>query len=183
MIMKTKTLLLYSICLVSICIGALTANAFTTVAINSEVDADFGEIDYNSTSTGNIDMGSNGVISYPAGFAGTGLGVSGQFRIVVSGTNTGASYTITCSDTGTQLSDANAHFIGVDADFAISAASRTNYGSGIDCNNATNGPYSGTPRNVYLGMRLRINSPLAAPGIYSTTNMGGIPLTIIVVLM
>lgn len=67
------------------------------MTIINVIGLDFSSIDVTNGS-GNIDMGSDGVITYGAGYAGGGIGIGGQFR--VNGTN-GCKISIACAITAT----------------------------------------------------------------------------------
>lgn len=164
---------------------ALPAASETTLDIDSEVNADFGDVEFTAAATGNLDMGSNGTISYPGGFTGAGLGVAGQFRIRLGGLDAEtAPYTIACDDSSAAVSDGSGDLIPIQADFVITAGTRTSFGGGNACNGLGSlyGTYSGNNRTIYIGTRLNISSPLGGDGIYSTSNPGGTPLTFEVIL-
>ncbi|MCH2547454.1 MAG: hypothetical protein MK052_07585 [Alphaproteobacteria bacterium] len=161
----------------------MISHAFTNLTLNSTVDIDFGEIEYSGGDTGNISLGTNGVINYTSGFSGAGIGVAGQSTIRVAG-RTGAPYVIYCSDAGAQVSDGNGEIIPIEAEFVTSSGARGNYGSGTACStlSAGVGPFTGTPRTIYLGARLNVSSAISGGGIYSTSNGGGSPIDFVVVL-
>ncbi len=162
------------------------AHAATTIGTDSEVGADFGLTEYSTGSSGNISMGSNGTISYPGGFTGSGLGVTGQFRIAVGGFGAGsAQYTVACRDSDALAADGGGDTISIEADFVATAGARTVYGGGNACNGlgSVYGPYTGTSRTIYIGTRLNIPPGFNGSGTYSTGNASGQPITFEVVLL
>lgn len=172
---------LIALCTSCICLSAYAA---TNLNISNEVDADFGDIEYSAFATGNIAMGTNGIITYPAGFTGAGIGVAGQFRSVITGFGTGLPYVISCTDSAAKLSNGAGGIIPIRAEYVVSAANRGNFGTGNDCAGLTNISigYTGTPRTYYVGVRMNISTPLTTGGVYSTANAGGAPIEFLVVL-
>ena len=162
------------------------AHAATTIGTDSEVGADFGLTEYSTGSSGNVSMGSNGAITYPAGFTGSGLGVAGQFRIAVGGFGAaGAQYTVSCRDSDALAANAGGDTISIEADFVVTAGTRTVFGGGNACNGLGTdyGPYTGTSRTIYIGTRLNIPPGFNGSGTYSTGNASGQAITFEVVLL
>ncbi|GEM_PF-5464967 len=50
------------------------------MTLTSIVDLDFGSMEA-ALGSGNIDMGSDGTVTYGTGYSGSGLGIGGQFQI------------------------------------------------------------------------------------------------------
>ena len=145
----------------------------------------FGLIDV-TVGTGNIDMGTDGTITYGAGYSGAATGTPGGF--VVTG-DTGFTVDISCSATGVIANARGGTMNLTNIEFVIDKGNNAGaFGTGNACLGVGNTSLSiairnNTSQNTFaVGMRIDGTSgvPFGA-GLFSTSNAGGTPITFDVV--
>ncbi len=142
-------------------------------------DMAFGRIEFTQPVAGQVQLGTNGNISYAAAFSGSGSGQPGRIEIDVTA---GTTVEISCDNQAT-LTDTSANTVTLNGEIALSPG--TIPGSGSDCTGVGNVVITHTVSSgsaiVHVGGALNPASSLAS-GSYSTKNVSGAPLTVRVVV-
>lgn len=183
--MKRKILILISIvfCFIAL-IKNDTAYASPIRFIKNQIiNIGFGTIYFTSTASGNISMGTNSSISYGSGYSGSGSGTAGAAPI--SGGKTGDFVDITCSSTAI-LSDGTNTMSITFAEIAMDLG--VAFGSGTTCAGIGNSPLTHqmsatlSDNIIYMGAQIDGSTAPTEAGAYNTTNSGGTPFIIQIVL-
>ena len=130
-----------------------------------------------------LQMGTNGTISYGSNLSGSGNGTAGSVQM--AGT-TGQGYDLRCSASAT-LAKSGGDTIPL-SPVKVSVGTPQGYGSATSCNGTTTTVLSGTlsatgsDNIVYLGGQLDIGAT-SVNGSFSTTNVGGSPITLSVIFL
>lgn len=160
------------------------SSAYAAITLNNAVAMAFTRIEYNGSSNGNISLGTNGNITYTGGYQGDGTGVAGQLRINDS---SGITVDVTCSDTAT-ISDGSNTFTIQNLEIVVGSANRVATGLANDCQGLGTGAVGHTLNNtaandtIYIGGQIDGGSGVSAEGTYNTSNSGGVPISIRVVV-
>lgn len=134
-------------------------------------DMDFGRIYYTSSATGNVKMGSNGIIDYTNGYSGDAIGTPGS--VVVTG-DIGAIVDISCKKLIYVSDGSNTMKI---SGLEMEPAPGLNYASGTRCAGIKTPIYSipisdnPSENTFYIGGKLR--GPPTGPGQLDDSKAGG----------
>lgn len=151
------------------------------ISLSFGSDAYFGEITYTSASTGSVQMGTNGAITYTGAFSGPSVGSPATFTIALSlALGYGMEVDIACDSTGLMRRSSGSHSLQItDVEFAVGSGNRGSFGTGRSCA----GVSQPSPpvviisltlgQTIYIGMRINMPTPPTADGDYSTAYPGG----------
>ena len=149
--------------------------------MNKLADITFGTTDYTLPITGDIRMGTNGAVAYTGAFAGAGLGVAGQVELVDSISTV---LEVSCEDG--ELAHSGGSTMTMETTVVVGTAQTGAWGStplctGLGNTVITHTIESGSAANtLYAGARLVPGS--MSDGSFSTTNSGGVPVKIRVIV-
>ncbi|MCA3243843.1 MAG: hypothetical protein INF43_00870 [Alphaproteobacteria bacterium] len=160
---------------------ALLAGPAWAVSLVDPVTLNFGKTDYALPLTGTIALGTDGTVAYSGAFDGSGVGAAGQLRLQDT---PGTVVEIACAD-GT-LAHSGGATLALEGGLAVGAANVGTYGAALACDGLGTvlTTHSLTAQNseniIFFGGRLTPTSLQA--GAYTTTNTGGVPLAVRVVV-
>ncbi len=138
-------------------------------------DINFGKIEFAATRlAGQLQMGTNGVVTYGTNFTGNGTGTAGRIQI---GGTTGLTASIRCLNTMVAVRSGAQNL--TISPVKVSRQTPQTYAAGPNCRGLTTTAVthviSATPSNniIYLSGRLQTNNRVVGNGIYTTAGTGG----------
>ncbi|MCH2547152.1 MAG: hypothetical protein MK052_06050 [Alphaproteobacteria bacterium] len=148
------------------------------------------DLDYSliegSNGTGTVTMGSDGSITYGAGYSGAGQGTGGVFYIEGTKKNKGCRVDISCSNNAT-LSDGGGGAVGM-LSIQIKEGGSGAAGTGVTCQGLDTPVITGyrikqntNQNDFYIGAALNTTSGVSSPNfsyMFNTANSGGSPITV-----
>lgn len=159
--------------------GGMGGGGPTPITFSAITDLDYGTIDV-AGGTGNIDLATNGTITYGAGYGGAGTGTAGSF--VVDGQNN-SNTDVSCSATGTMTNTSGGSLTLSVIELRVETTGA--FGTGATCAGLGNTILVHRIRNqanrntFYIGARIDGTGGVpAGTGAFSTTNPGGVPITV-----
>ena len=159
----------------------VTCFGVPNVILSNQVAMDFGLIEYSGS--GSVMIGTNGNVTYTGGFSGDGLGTAGAVLATFTNSTTG---TIACSASA-NITNATGDAVTVtNVEAVLGSGNRTSFGAGTPCLGTGTSigtfTFSGGTNNrtIYLGGQINAPGSLSGDGAYSSANVGGSYITIVV---
>lgn len=158
---------------------ASLAYADDPLGLNRQANISFGKIDFEGpVGSGNVQLGSNGTVTYGNNTSGTGLGTPAQLEI--TGT-VGTIVSISCSDSGSLVQSGHGSLPISGIRFNIGAGNVGPYITGTACTGIANGVATHTigatasDNTLFIGATLELNNQSLSNGTFGTSGGGIMP--------